>query len=385
MTEKNNNKIAIVIPLLRRGGGAEKNAAWLSTELSRHSFAVSVVTFFLRENEHAIAGERLNFGDYNNSPMWVRSVWRAVQLSKTFRQKGIGTVISFTEEAAISCLLTKVFGYKGKIILAVRNNPEVRGVFSRLFIRLFYRSANIVVANSLAMADILKRKFGLTNVSVIYNPCFLSEMDRAESLPEKMKLELLSNFIFVSVGRLIDQKNQELLIRSFAQIAKKYPNTRLLILGEGVLRTKLEKMISILELKEKVLMPGVVSNVFPYLEASDVFVLPSLWEGFPNALLDALAVDLPCIATDCQTGPREILAPNLPLFDNVSYPYFGEYGVLMPIAHPINKAAVSELEHLMTLFVSDPTLSKKYSQGSARTKDFNLEKTAERWVSICGK
>jgi glycosyltransferase involved in cell wall biosynthesis len=383
-TQKEKNKIAIVIPLLRRGGGAEKNATWLTEVLATHGWSSITITFFARENEYAINGQRFNLQTVSSGPMIFRSFWRSLELIKLIEKEKIATIISFTEEAAIVCLLAKFFGWRGRLVVAVRNNPEVRNWTSRLFIRLFYRLADVIVANSRQMALILEQKFGLSKVVTINNPCFLMEieMEKNELLPADIKEKLNEEFTFVSVGRLIEQKNQAILIKAFARVAEKYPKIKLMILGEGHWRPRLEFLVSSLNLEKQIFLLGVKDNIYPYLTQASVFVLPSLWEGFPNALLDALALNLPCVVSDCHTGPREILAPDRDLFENLSYPCFARYGILLPIISDKKETDINLLAKIMTELVEDKSLREKYSLGFERAKDFDPKHLSGEWLRV---
>lgn len=112
----------------------------------------------------------------------------------------------------------------------------------------------------------------------------------------------------ISVGRLEPQKNQALLIEAFAAVAGQFPEQNLVIYGEGTLRPALQQQIEALGLRGRVLLPGDEKDIREKLAQSSLFVLSSDYEGMPNALLEALAVGLPCIATDCPCGgPAQVI------------------------------------------------------------------------------
>ena len=111
----------------------------------------------------------------------------------------------------------------------------------------------------------------------------------------------------VSSGRLTSQKNHALLIKAFARIAAQHPDYRLVIYGEGPLRAELERLIEALQLSGRVLLPGYTINIKECVEQASMFVLSSDFEGMPNALIEAMALGVPCIATDCQGGGAKFL------------------------------------------------------------------------------
>src|SRR5690606_7014711 len=108
------------------------------------------------------------------------------------------------------------------------------------------------------------------------------------------------------------------LIRAFARVRATRNDARLVILGEGEQREEIERLVAELGLKPHVSLPGFVKNPYAYMARAAVFVLSSRWEGFPNVLVEAMAVGVPVVATDCMAGPAEIL-------EN------GRYGQLVPV------------------------------------------------------
>ncbi len=321
--------VAIVIPILRRGGGAEKVAAWLSGELDRAGFSVHVATFAERENEYPVAGTRHSLAQHYRGSGWrlIDLAWRLKYLC--FKNE-IGQLVAFTEEASMVCLISKLLGFRGRVIVAVRNNPLARGFFGRFFIRLGYRLADQVVANSYQMADILKNNFSLKRVVVIENFCDVAGnlIKAAEPVPLDIQKFIAGKFVFLTIGRLIKQKGQSYLLQAFAEVVVNHPAATMIVLGSGVLESDLKKQAVDLGIADKVLFAGVVENVYPIIKAADVFVLPSLWEGLPNALIEALSLGKTVISADCPTGPRELLAVR-DLSGPISYPYFATYGVLV--------------------------------------------------------
>ena len=188
------------------------------------------------------------------------------------------------------------------------------------FIRLFYPWAESIVAVSQGVADDLAFTAGLCreSIRVIYNPIITQELRR------KSKENLLHPWfqpgqppVLLAVGRLTAQKDFPNLIHAFAKV-RRNRNTRLMILGEGEERPNLDKLVKDLDLENDVCMPGFVENPYPYMINAAAFILSSKWEGLPTVLVEALYCGNPVIATDCPSGPREILNDGL-------------YGQLIPI------------------------------------------------------
>jgi GalNAc-alpha-(1->4)-GalNAc-alpha-(1->3)-diNAcBac-PP-undecaprenol alpha-1,4-N-acetyl-D-galactosaminyltransferase len=140
-------------------------------------------------------------------------------------------------------------------------------------------------------------------IVVIPNPVFAAAgWARPDLCNDKGRFRVLS------VGRLSYQKNYPVLINAFAAVAEGYPEWELVILGEGEERTKLEKMIARAGLSNRVFLPGTTTNVANYYTSSHIFCLPSLWEGFPNALAEALAHGLPSVGFSGCAGVRDLIA-----------------------------------------------------------------------------
>jgi glycosyltransferase involved in cell wall biosynthesis len=130
-------------------------------------------------------------------------------------------------------------------------------------------------------------------------------------------------------------------------------------------------------------------NPFKFLKHSNCFVFPSLWESFGNVLIESLSLNLSIISTDCKSGPREILCPELNIDNKIDYPYFGKYGILtkpfprMFIWNDLDeKPLIKEekmLVDLMIKMIEDENLKTKYTNGLDRAKDFDIEKIIKEW------
>lgn len=127
----------------------------------------------------------------------------------------------------------------------------------------------------------------------------------AISIPKKSNVD--REHLIVSMGRLVDQKGFDTLIEAFSLFSKNYLNYKLYIIGDGINKKELQSLINKLHLENKVYLLGNKSNPFEYLYKAEMFVLSSRYEGMPNALMEAMACGVPCIATDCETGPRELI------------------------------------------------------------------------------
>lgn len=231
------------------------------------------------------------------------------------------------------------------------------------FCRFSYPLADHIVAVSEAVADDTATHLGLRRdkIAVAYNPVFSSEMlSRADEQVEHPFFDQDAP-VFISIGRLTEQKDYVSLIRAFAKLCSGQ-EARLLILGEGEDRQRLEALIQELDLHGGVSLPGFLDNPYAYLKRSDVFVSSSAWEGLPTVVIEALALGKPVVATDCPGGTAEILEG-------------GRYGYLTEVANPEQLAQVM-LESLQSNW--DRDLLQK------RAETFSLEASAKRYLEMLG-
>src|SRR5690554_4249887 len=195
--------------------------------------------------------------------------------------------------------------------LIVRESTQVFGRYSGLKLLQYklayffgYRKIDLIVCQTQRMSESLKQNvpylFKRTNVKVIPNPFEFPNQGIVNEF-----VEIPENTI-VSAGRLIPEKGFDILIKSFAKIIEQNPEMYLMILGEGNERSKLENLVSELNLDKKVKLNGHVNNVYPYFKKAKICVVSSIREGFPNVLLQMMSQNERVISTDCAGGISEL-------------------------------------------------------------------------------
>jgi glycosyltransferase involved in cell wall biosynthesis len=188
--------------------------------------------------------------------------------------------------------------------------------------RLLYPCADAIVAVSQGVADDLRRitRLPAERFRVIANPVITPDLaEQAREAVDHPWLTESSPPVILGIGRLTRQKDFPTLLRAFALVSEQFA-CRLMILGEGRDRDALERLARELGVAQRVALVGFRANPYAYLQRARLFVLSSAWEGSPNALTEALALGIPVVATDCPSGPREILdggrlAPLVPVGD----------------------------------------------------------------------
>lgn len=234
---------------------------------------------------------------------------------------------------ALACVRTRLVIRISNHMPRSAMNIEKR--FKRWQARHFYPWADAIITNSHGVADDVACVTGLSreHITMIYGPVVTPE------LYEKMRAPLDHPWfvpgsppVVLGVGRLTTQKDFPTLLKAFAKV-RAVRKARLVILGEGKKRTKLEMLARELGVAADVAMPGFALNPFPYMMRASVFVLSSAWEGLPGVLVEAMACGCPVVSTDCPSGPSEILDG-------------GAYGPLVPVGGDaaLAKAILSVLE-----------------------------------------
>jgi glycosyltransferase involved in cell wall biosynthesis len=237
---------------------------------------------------------------------------------------------------------------------------------------------------------------------VIYNPYPIDEIRELAKEPLGSYEEIFKHPVLITAGRLTKQKGQWYLLRVFKALKEKHKDLKLVILGEGELKDYLVKLSQELGLKTyvwdrdklsesfDVYFLGFQKNPFKFIARSKLFVFPSLWEGFPNALVESMACSVCVVSSDCRSGPREILAPNTDFNYQTQKPEFAEYGVLMPVFEVKYKTAKEPLEEREIMWVEtidklleDESLRKSYSEkAKQRAEDFRIEKIVQEWKEV---
>ncbi|EAR23076.1 glycosyltransferase [Nitrococcus mobilis] len=249
--------------------------------------------------------------------------------------------------------------------LAVRGKNPLRRWLERYRVRRLYTQADCVICVSHGVADDLARITGLARqaIHVPHNPVVTPELLALAqaSAPHPWLAEQRQWPVVLGAGGLRRQKNFPLLLRAFASLRRQRP-CRLIILGEGRQRARLGRLAERLGITEDVSLPGFVDNPYAYMARAALFVLSSHWEGSPNVLTEAMAVGTPVVATDCPSGPREILDG-------------GRYGELVDVDDPI------ALARAMDRTLTSPPSAERLRQAVRR---YTLAHSSREYLDALG-
>jgi glycosyltransferase involved in cell wall biosynthesis len=247
------------------------------------------------------------------------------------RERPVAMVSSLDYMNVIAVAARRLAGVDTRLVVNEQNTlsmesghaTQLRQRLVPTLVRHSYPRADGIAAVSAGVADDLAAVAGLPRqrVSVINNPVIVPELSQMMAQPCYHPW-LVGDHppVLLAVGRLSPQKDFECLLRAFATV-RASTAARLLILGEGPERPRLESLVRELGLDSDVQLPGWVGNPYPYMARSDLFVLSSRWEGLPTVLIEALYCGLRIVSTDCPSGPREILDG-------------GRFGSLVPVGDP---------------------------------------------------
>ncbi|MBA2458074.1 MAG: glycosyltransferase [Gemmatimonadales bacterium] len=305
--------IAFFLPSVR-GGGAQRVIVNLAQGITERGLPVDVVLataegVFLDQLPPTVRVVDLR----------VRRLIRSIgPLTSYLRRERPRVLVSSMSHANLIAIWAAKFARRSTPVMVTVHNtmsqsgPDQGGLAGGLtlpLLRTFYPRAASVVAVSRGAADDLTRTTGLPRerVEVVYNPVITPAMlALARQPPDHPWFEPGQPPVILGVGRLTRQKDFLTLIRAFAEV-RRHRSARLIVLGEGEERPRLEALIGELGLAADVALPGFRDNAMAFMAGSALFVLSSAWEGLPTVLIEALAAGTRVVSTDCPSGPREIL------------------------------------------------------------------------------
>lgn len=288
-------KIACVA-YLHGAGGAEKQIIMLANALSAKGNELHLIILAESNIKYEILD---SIKQHDLSYIETSNGNRIINRFKCFKNKlkeiKPDVTINFWLQSAYFCsLLPK--SITGKTIYSERGDPgdsEYRGILGIVRTLSFYRIDGFVFQSEGARDYFSKRI--KNNSVIIHNPVIIPDGKFDSPCSNRVKK-------IVTVGRLHTQKNQKLLIDAFYNISNDFPDFILEIYGDGELKKELLNRITSLDLGNKVFLKGTKNNILDYIYPSTLFILSSNYEGLPNSLMEAMALGIPCISTDCDPG-----------------------------------------------------------------------------------
>ena len=294
-------KIFFVIQGLQ-SGGAERVVSVLANKFCELSHDVSILLTENNEPSAYYLSDKVKCVDItsSNGNYLVNKISGVKKLRCIFKKESPDVIISFITRTNISSIIANI-GLNNKIIISERNNPLVdpKNKTIRIIRDILYPiSDGIVFQTEFAQNCFCKRI--KKKSKLIFNPLAsqINDIDKDREREKKI----------ISVCRLFEQKNVQLLINSYHKVYKDFPEFRVEIYGDGVEKDNLQKLINNLGLKDKVRLMGRTNRPLEIMAKSSIFVLPSNYEGMPNALIEAMSMGCACISTDAPAfGARAVI------------------------------------------------------------------------------
>ncbi|WP_127112614.1 glycosyltransferase [Shimia sediminis] len=356
------------------GGGAEKVMARLAAEFSTRFANCEVHLALLDSLPDAYAPPAdvvLHRLDCKGS--LITSVF---ETRKLFQRVKPDYVLSFLTRANCAAVLARrTHSFRCVISERVHTTSHLgtgfRARLQRGIVGMLYPRADAVVAVSQGVADELGHKYNVleSKLVTIHNPVDLTELQQKAAL--EPEIQLPKDF-FVSVGRLVPNKGCEALLRAFA--AHKNKKRYLVMLGEGPDRAKLVALANQLGISDRIVMPGYVDNPHAIVGRATAYVSASRSEGFPNALLEAMALSRPIAVSDCHAGPAEILAQTRA--GEIGEMTQARWGILFPVDDiQAITAAMDDLD-------DQPKRTEFEHKSLTRAKSFSTRSVVDDYVRV---
>lgn len=357
--------IAIFLPSLH-GGGAERAMVMLANGFAQRELAVDLVLVSAVGPYLCEVSPAVNVVNLRQS----RVIKSLPGLIRYLRARKPTVLLSVMGHANLVALLAKkMTRVNTRLVVSERNNTPVVSESNeslgsrvvRLLNRYLYRTADAIHGVSYGVAASSAQWLGMPRerIEVVYNPVVTHEiLELAQENIEFPELVADGQALIVAAGRLTKQKDFATLIRALV-LVRLQSDARLVIMGEGELRSDLEQLINQYSLHDSVCLPGFVENPFAVMSQADLFVLSSAWEGLPSVLIQAMACGTPVVSTACPSGPAEILED-------------GKWGRLVP---------VGDAEELAQAILK--TLTDKVNPDVAtRAAYFSLDRAVDAYLRI---
>ena len=366
-------KVFFFIPSLA-GGGAERVMVDILRFIDRRTIQPVLLLLYSYEDSpygaYLLADVPIIVVDRKSDSLFDK-VRQAVSFLKIVSREKPKIILSMLTHTNIMAILSGILS-KIKVIISEHNTlgkvistkecRTILGVPVSPMVKILYQYADRIIAVSGGIHDNLVEEFRVPSdkIRVIYNPIDIPRIRRLFEVQMCHPFVSAPVPLIVSIGRLVPQKGFDFLVQAFGMVIAE-TDARLIIMGEGPERGPLEKLAEALGLSDRISFTGFQDNPCAFLAYADLYVLSSRYEGMPVSLLEAMACGVPVIASDCQSGPREIL-------EN------GEDGTLVPVGD------VEELAKAIVRLIKNKSLRAALSKtGVRRARDFSVEKVIKEY------
>ena len=387
-------KLMLISPMLHQGGF--ERVCITTARLMEPYFDVTIVIFNSANIAYDVEGLHIVDIQMGVKKGILRKLWNIVRRSAKVRQlkkhMKPDIVYSFGPTANMVYAFSKTG--KEKVWLGLRNYTDVE---ERLKIKLFTRRADLMVCCSQTIEKVLEEQFHFHKTATLYNLYDVKAIQEKAKQQEpelpwgEMDEEGRKIRCMVSMGRDDDMKGFWHMLKVFSLVHEKMPQVRLILMGAGSF-DYYRKLAENLNITDAIYFAGMQREPYQYLKKGEIYLLTSLNEGFPNALVEGMSLGLAAVSTNCMTGPAEILLEdgNASLLEKQETVIYGKYGILVPV---MSKERDLDAGHILAeernmadivlgLLEDDQKLEAYQNAALERAQCFTYEKYVEKFLKL---
>lgn len=386
--------VMLITPMLHQGGF--ERICVMTARLLAADYDVTIVVFSMEDIAFDISNLKVINLDLKSRPGRLAKVINVLRRSRklTKLQKNLNTDVSYSFGMTANIANALTGGAKKKIC-ACHSFEEIK---NGRYMKLIGKKADLLFCCAKKMTDLAVKQYGFSNIVTLWNPCDTEEVREQSRKGNKEELTFFEEEkpVFVSMGREDEVKGFWHLLKAFRRVSESLPDAKLAVIGEGSFE-KYKALARELQIEERIWFTGLKKNPFPYLAKGKAYVLSSISEGLPNALVEALSLSLPVISVNCLSGPAEILHENWQEAEEKKEYFEADYGILTPAVSQTpdfqakwqNEGKLIKLEkeeeilaEAMLRIATDEELCRHYKErGSCRAEDFSKEKYKKKLIA----
>ena len=386
--------VMLITPMLHQGGF--ERICVMTARLLAADYDVTIVVFSMEDIAFDISNLKVVNLDLKSRPGRLAKVINVLRRSRklTKLQKNLNTDVSYSFGMTANIANALTSGAKKKIC-ACHSFEEIK---NGRYMKLIGKKADLLFCCAKKMTDLAVKQYGFSNIETLWNPCDTKEVREQSRKGNKEELTFFEEEkpVFVSMGREDEVKGFWHLLKAFRRVSESLPDAKLAVIGEGSFE-KYKALARDLQIEERIWFTGLKKNPFPYLAKGKAYVLSSISEGLPNALVEALSLSLPVISVNCLSGPAEILHENWQEAEEKKEYFEADYGILTPAVSQTpdfqakwqNEGKLIKLEkeeeilaEAMLRIATDEELCRHYKErGSCRAEDFSKEKYKKKLIA----
>ncbi len=386
--------VMLITPMLHQGGF--ERICVMTARLLAADYDVTIVVFSMEDIAFDISNLKVINLDLKSRPGRLAKVINVLRRSRklTKLQKNLNTDVSYSFGMTANIANALTGGAKKKIC-ACHSFEEIK---NGRYMKLIGKKADLLFCCAKKMTDLAVKQYGFSNIVTLWNPCDTEEVREQSRKGNKEELTFFEEEkpVFVSMGREDEVKGFWHLLKAFRRVSESLPDAKLAVIGEGSFE-KYKALARDLQIEERIWFTGLKKNPFPYLAKGKAYVLSSISEGLPNALVEALSLSLPVISVNCLSGPAEILHENWQEAEEKKEYFEADYGILTPAVSQTpdfqakwqKEGKIIKLEkeeeilaEAMLRIATDEELCRHYRErGICRAEDFSKEKYKKKLIA----